>query len=1491
MGEETFWKSLCGHRDNMTAWRHGDFGHCFEHVVIVLPIHVILILVTTFHIARTRRVLFYDSVSLPNHVRLRLFITVCLTILPIVQVTVSYFVNHVKLSAVDILDLCVLTLCWCLQSVYIYRLKYMFWESYRGHVVNIVIYLMLFVSVCFELYSAILNTLQKRHLIESYCMFVTFGGHILYILTLTCRGQRELETGLLHGTINVSPSETMNFAQTYHSYGSIPIQEREITQAERGASCFSRLTFYWVRKLMLKGSKQQIRSADDIFLLPGRLNTVKVNALFDICLKSKETVNSSSSSSDVPQVQIHLPKQNRTLMRALHQAFGVEYYSLGILKLLADGAGFAGPILLNFLVTFIEEKKDPKYYGYIYASCLLIATLIGSFLSTQFDYNVKVVAFKIRTAIITTIYRKSLTVSSVSASDFSSGEIVNFMSTDTDRIINFCPSFHAVWSLPFQIGVSLFLLYQQVGLAFLAGLGFALILIPINRWIANKIGELSTDMMAQKDNRVKMMNEILYGIKVVKFYAWEDHFKTKIEELRHAELKSLKGRKYLDALCVYFWATTPVLISIITFTTYSLLGHELTAAKVFTSLSLFLMLISPLNAFPWVINGLVESWVSLKRVQAFVSVKDLDLDSYYSNDTNIYNPEEVVKVRDGVFSWTESSNENPGTLMLRNLNFIIEEEQFVGIVGKVGSGKSSIFSAILAEMSHVSGYIHVENLDSIALVTQEPWIQHATIRDNILFGQEFDHQKYEAVIDAVALHDDLKILPASDRTEVGENGVTLSGGQKARLSLARALYQDKSVYLLDDPLAAVDAHVAKHLYTKCIMGLLKNKTRILCTHHTKYLSNADVVMEIRDGTVVQIGTPSEVLGTVELQDEEESTKTGNQDVEETEVEDSGLVQEEEQEQGVVRLLVYKSYWFAVGTCLAPLVLIALFLMQASRNINDWWLSYWVTHSHSQDNPVDEVYRGFGSLHGSWKNLTQAEDNLRFYLTVYGCLAAGNSLFTLMRAFLFAYGGICAARIMHIKILDSILKAPISFFQTTPIGRIINRFSSDLYCIDDSLPFILNIFLANIYGIVGTIAVQCYGLPWFAILLVPLGLIYLKLQQYYRHTSRELKRIASVTLSPIYAHFSETITGLVTIRAFRATERFRKENLIRLDINQRAQFAGQAASSWLNFHLQMVGVVMVGGIAFIAVIQHNLDSVSPGLVGLAISYSLSVTNLLCGGVNFFTETEKQMVSIERTQHYIDNIPAEQIEGSLIVSPVWPTAGIICFKNVFMRYREGLQDALHDVTFQTHPGEKIGIVGRTGSGKSSLFLVLFRIVEIQRGSITLDNTNLKNIDLKDIRSRLAIIPQDPFLFSGTVRENLDPTSSHIDSDLNNVLERCHLKAPVDRLGGLEADVGERGRNFSVGQRQLVCLARALLTRAKVLCIDEATASIDFETDQLIQETIKQEFHDSTVLTIAHRIDTILNSDRVLVMSEGSVAEFDQPNILLQKSESLFFKLVHK
>ncbi|KAH9493041.1 Multidrug resistance-associated protein 7 [Bulinus truncatus] len=1065
--------------------------------------------------------------------------------------------------------------------------------------------------------------------------------------------------------------------------------------------------------------------------------------------------------------------RNVTLSKALNKAFGVEYYSLGALKLLADSLGFAGPVLLNYLVSFIENKDEDIYEGYLFAM-------------------------------------------------------------DTDRILNFCPSFHAFWSLPFQIIVSLVLLYQQVGLAFLAGVGFALILIPINRSIAIKIGELSTEMMAHKD----------------------------------------EGSRFLPL-------------------TYVLMGHQLTAAKVFTSLSLFLMLISPLNSFPWVINGLVEARVSLKRVQNFVCLEDNEPEKYYNSKQDLQGS--LIKILNASFSWMrgsleKSSNEQnttPGNYTgataerdKKTKTLDLDGGQFVGIIGKVGAGKSSFLSAIIGEMKKMQGEIAVNNLnEGFAYVAQEPWIQHATLRDNILFGHPYDSQRYELVLEACALIEDLKVLPAGDMTEIGENGLNLSGGQKARVALARAVYQDKSVYLLDDPLSAVDAHVAKHIYTHCIMGLLKKKTCILCTHHVKFLRRADLVILLENGSIIKSEVPEEKLV--------ETTQDSNKEY--------TLVEEEEKETGVVKGAVYKAYWNAVGSCLSTMVLVSLFLMQASKNTGDWWLSYWVSNSVNKQIPEGSgnVSHISGLLVHStqpWRNLTTSEDNVVFYLEIYAGLSGANVLFTLFRSFLFAYGGLNAARVMHNDLLNAILKAPMSFFNSTPLGRLVNRFSSDLYSVDDSLPFTLNIFLAQAFGILGTVVLTCYGLPWFAICLIPMTALYYKIQLYYRHTSRELKRLSSVTLSPIYAHFSETITGLSTIRAMRHSQRFCDENKQRLDANQRAQFATQLSSCWLNFRLRMLGVAMVTCLSLIAVLQHQLTSVNAGLVGLALSYSLSVTNLLGQVVLFFTSTEKEFVSVERCQQYITETPSEKWTGTLFPPSLWPSSGVTVFDNVWLRYKDNLSPVLKGISFRTEPGEKIGIVGRTGAGKSSLFLSLFRLVEIYEGCITVDGVNLKYLDLHEIRSKLAVIPQDPFLFSGTVRKNLDPRNSHSDDNLWSAIDRCHLRECIDQMGGLEAVITQNGREFSVGQRQLLCLARAILTQAKVLCIDEATANVDMETDSLIQITIRSEFKDSTVLTIAHRIHTVLDSHRVLVLKDGAVAEFSPPGALLQDNGSLFYSLVY-
>eukprot|EP00118_Oscarella_pearsei_P023582 m.283819 g.283819 ORF g.283819 m.283819 type:complete len:1577 (+) comp40673_c0_seq30:70-4800(+) len=1316
--------------------------------------------------------------------------------------------------------------------------------------------------------------------------------------------------------------------------------------AEDGANVFSRVFFCWVKDLMAEGSKGRLDRPERLMLLPRDVRTSVIRTQFSlelqklseeetghhflaanawdrqddlVRLRSTESFEASQSrpasatdfglranpKREAKQGQDARGKQRtKTLVTALNRTFGWRYYPLGILKLLADSLALASPVLLSYLVTFIGTETKENHAsseGYYYALGLLLTTFFSSLFSAQFNYLVSRVGVQVRAALVTAVYQKALSVNTVRMQKFNTGKIVNFMSTDTDRIVNFCQSFHQFWSLPFQVGVALYLLHQQVKLAFLAGLGFALLLIPINRWVAIKIGQLSTEMMTQKDGRVKLMSEVLTGIRLVKFYAWEKYFKEKIRLLRSLELKSLKGRKYLDALCVYFWATTPVLMSILTFLMYMYAYKiQLTAAKVFTCVALFNMLISPLNAFPWVINGLVEAWVSVKRVQEFMWLNDLNPDLYYCDELpgmhllGALSPgEPLIQLFTGHFSWqlpegTQTEQSSSQRNALKNINLAIQSGQLVGVCGHVGAGKTSLLAAIMAEMRKTGGYIYVDNLrGGFAYAAQEAWIQHATVRDNILFGMPYDDQKYSRVIEACALQEDLAILPAGDQTEVGENGVTLSGGQKARIGLARAAYQDKPIYLLDDPFAAVDANVGAHLFDKCVLGLLRGKTRILCTHHTRFLDAADLVVVMEKGKIRVAGHPSEVVSQafsplkanapakepadMPLRDDDKKEGKIEEDV--ATQEKGILVKEEEKQVGAVAFNVYKSYWLAIGNCLAFSVLISLFLMQASRNTNDWWLSYWVNHVNESSN---FTYNG--------------SSNLSFYLGVYGALAGGNSIFTLFRAFLYAYGGIRAATVIHKHLLNKILYAPVSFFDVTPIGRIINRFSSDIYAIDDSLPFMLNILLAQLFGVLGTIAVTCYGLPWFALALLPLTIIYFFIQRYYRRTSRELKRLSAVTLSPIYAHFSETLTGLASIRAYRQTERFAKENEKRLDVNQRANFGEYAAAQWLNIRLQMLGVMMVAAVAFIAVLEYRYGSVNPGLVGLALSYALSVTALLSGVVTAFTETEKLMVSVERAEEYIKDLPRETRKVAL-APPGWPSHGVVSFTDVKLVYRDGIPPALNGVTFQTEPREKIGIVGRTGGGKSSLFACLFQMTDIARGEIRIDGIDITCLSQQSLRSRLAVIPQDPFLFSGSVRDNLDPRGNSRDVELWFILRKCHLKEPVETLGGLDANVGERGKHFSVGERQLLCLARAMLTKTKVLCIDEATASVDKQTDDWLQQAIREEFCHGTVLTIAHRIETVLDCDRVLVMDQGRVAEFAKPGQLLDDPASLFFQLARR
>ncbi|XP_032911459.1 ATP-binding cassette sub-family C member 10 isoform X3 [Catharus ustulatus] len=1280
----------------------------------------------------------------------------------------------------------------------------------------------------------------------------------------------------------------------------IPVPDQQRV-AEDGESWLSRFFYTWMNPLMKRGYQQKLNQPQDVYVLPRQLQAARVCGQFYSCWQKKASLHQAEEetgsltspiiaggdgSSDAPDSPQHAQEAVR-LVSVLHAAFGLRFYSLGLLKLAGSLLDFSGPLLLNLLVNFMESRQEPLSHGVLYALGLFAGSFLGALLRNQFSYEMNKVALMVRAAVISAIYRKALRVSSTSLARFTVGEIVNFMSTDTSRLVNFCHSFHELWSLPVQLAITLYLLHQQVGIAFLGGMALALLLVPINKIIANRIMANNKKMLEHKDARVKLMTEFLCGIRVVKFYAWEKHFSARINACRAKELQ-----------------------------------------KVFTALALVGMLILPLNSFPWVLNAILEAKVSLDRIQQFFELMDQDLEAYYALDSPS-DTATAMEMQCAAFSWVPVEEErtrqlsSKGSLQLHIENLSVRKGMLLGVVGKVGSGKSSLLAAITGELIKQGGRVCVCDLEQgFGLATQEPWIQFTTVRENILFGREYDARLYEEVLEACALSEDLKILPAGDQTEVGENGVTLSGGQKARIALARAIYQEKELYLLDDPLAAVDADVANHIMRKCIFGALRHKTRVLCTHRTEFLEKADALLLMDNGRIVKTGTPADILPLVEAFPKFKDTDKGHKDqapneqgqeeaikteAEEPTQNNNLIHKEEEKKEGAVAFEVYKAYWMAMGSCLAMSILFSLFLMQASRNISDWWLSYWISSISQTANtsvmacsaslpspelllfstaglvsPIQDLDKTPASPNGS--------EDVNFYLIVYGSIAGANSLFTIIRAFLFAFGTVRAATVIHERLLQRILKATVSFFDTTPTGRILNRFSSDLYCVDDNLPFFLNIFLANIYGLLGMLVIMTYGLPWIGLVLLPLAVVYFLIQHYYRFTSRELKRLYSVTLSPIYTHFSETLSGLSTIRAMRASKRFELENQLRLEQNQRCLFASNTVMEWLDIRLQMIGVAVVTAIAGIAIIQHQKQLANPGLVGLSLSYALSVTNLLSGLIASFTQTEIMMVSVERTQEYTTDIPMEPQDKLVQVSADWPSKGLVEFQQVVLAYRAGLQNALDGVSFTVYPGEKLGIVGRTGSGKSTLFLALFRMVEMKSGRILLDGVDSQLVGLEELRSRLAIIPQDPFLFSGSIRENLDPQGKRTDAELREVLEQCHLWDAVTQMGGLDSELGERGKSLSVGQRQLVCLARALLTQAKVLCIDEATASVDQKTDQLLQQTIRQRFADKTVLTIAHRLNTILDSDRVLVMQAGRVAELDSPASLSQKDGSLFQHLLH-
>ncbi|KAM5324056.1 ATP-binding cassette sub-family C member 2 [Glossophaga mutica] len=1332
------------------------------------------------------------------------------------------------------------------------------------------------------------------------------------------------------------------------------------------ASFLSRITFSWFDSIVLKGYKRPL-TLEDIWDVNEQSKTKMLVDKFEThmarelqkarrALQKRQWKNTQRDSGtrlhglsknqsqrqDVLVLEEAKKKKKKSgttedfpkswLIKALFKTFYSITLKSFLLKVVYDLLTFLNPQLLKLLIAFANDRDSYVWIGYLYSILFFVVALIQSLCLQYYFELCFMLGVKVRTTILASVYKKALSLSNRVKKQYTVGETVNLMSVDAQKLMDVTSYIHLLWSNVLQIVLSIYFLWIELGPSVLAGVGVILLLIPINGIIAVKNKATQVKIMNKKDQRLKIMNEILNGIKILKYFAWEPSFRNQVYSIRKKELKDLLHFGQKQSMMTFFLYLTPVLVSVTTFSVYVLVdsNHVLDAQKAFTSITLFNILRFPLSTFPMVISSVLQATVSTERLEKYLGGDDLDT-SAIQHDCNF---DKAVQFSEASFTWDQDSEAT-----IRDVNLDIMPGQLVAVVGTVGSGKSSLVSAMLGEMENIHGHVTIKG--TTAYVPQQSWIQNGTIKDNILFGSELDEKRYQQVLEACALLQDLEVLPGGDLAEIGEKGINLSGGQKQRISLARATYQNSDIYILDDPLSAVDAHVGKHIFEKVLgpNGLLKGKTRILVTHSIHFLPQVDEIVVLENGTISEKGSYSALLAkkgsfaknlkTFKKEGQPEGEATVNEDSEEED--DYGLMssveeipedvasltmnrenslrrtlshrsrsnsrplkplknslktrnmnaQEEGEElvkgqkltkkefiqTGKVKFSIYLKYLGAVGWCSIFFTILAYVINSVAVIGSNLWLTAWTKDSNT--------YNG--------TNYPTSQRDMR--VGVYGALGLVQGILMVTANLWSVHGFARASNLLHKELLNNILRAPMNFFDTTPIGRIVNRFAGDISTVDDTLPVSLRTWILCFLGILSTLVVICMATPVFIIIIIPLSAIYVSVQMFYVATSRQLRRLDSVTRSPLYSFFSETVSGLPVIRAFQHQQRFLKHNEVLIDTNQKCVFSWIVSNRWLAVRLELVGNLIVFFSSLMMVIYR--DTLSGDTVGFVLSDALNITQTLNWMVRMTSEVETNIVAVERINEYI-NLENEASWVTDKRPPAgWPSKGEIQFNNYQVRYRPELDLVLKGITCDIKSQEKIGVVGRTGAGKSSLTNSLFRILEAAGGQILIDGVDIASIGLHDLREKLTIIPQDPILFSGSLRMNLDPFNNYSDEEIWKALELAHLKFFVGSLHlGLSHELTEAGDNLSIGQRQLLCLARALLRKSKILIMDEATAAVDLETDRLIQTTIQKEFSHCTTITIAHRLHTIMDSDQVMVLDNGRIVEYGSPEELLGRPGPFYF-----
>ncbi|KAJ7054729.1 multidrug resistance-associated ABC transporter [Mycena amicta] len=1321
--------------------------------------------------------------------------------------------------------------------------------------------------------------------------------------------------------------------------------------------------------------------------------------------KEKQTPTSKEKEKDEAPATPMKPRRfwqrkpkklyDSSLFLALHRTFFTRIWVGGILKLFADTLRTTSPLVNKVLLTWLvesyvyhratdEEKalfpKPPRGIGYGIGLGIALFAMqeLASLMTNHSQQTMMTVGLSVRTGIIGAVFRKSLRLSGRARLEHTVGQTTTIISTDATRLDRFSQFAHK-WCL--GVSDSGFWTHHgsfvqsntaidhrgnrpppwkhlaQLGYSALVGLGVLLLGFPLQVILVRIMFTQRKKGVKITDKRVRLTNEVLQGIRLIKYYAWEGFYTKQIGGLREREIATVRkmaAASIARAVMIGIITLIPTLASVLSFITYALSGHQLNIAIIFSSLQFFNIIRMPLAFIPFVLSALSDALVALKRIGTFLTAEELP-EPYLITDTQVnavdvdasFTWETVGKLEDAKFGGgkggggggaggkggggpggkkgskkppagakkkgeevlpTTSPGPASGTITpaeeekpfeLKDLKMHIPRGAFVAIVGRVGSGKSSILQALIGEMRKTEGTVNFQGQS----------LTNATLRANVVFGQTDDEEKFREVVSACSLEHDLDVLPHGEETEIGERGINLSGGQKARVSLARAAYSPAEIVLLDDPLSAVDSYVGKAILDRCILhGPLASRTRVLVTHALHVLDKADLhlcallggssglvlrrVLQVMDnGVIKEQGTYETLLtdgvvfsklmeeyGSLEAEKEKEAdgdkkaaAVAGDEDADDAKKAQAALMQTEE-----------RNTW----RC----------LLGDLWQISEIWRRVDVGAAHpgtphdiaSITSRKHSFPSAFG-LVGTIPGFNQGQ-----YMAVYAGLGFSMAFFSFLLSFAFALVSLMASLRLFKAALGHVLRSPTAFFDTTPMGRITSRLVKDQDTLDNELSMTLFQLLTTFSSVLGTVALVFYTFPYLGIIFAPMVVLYYMVSSYYRRSSVETKRLDSLMRSALYASYTETLTGLSTIRAYREQPDSIKHAEHGLDMENRAYLMTITLQLWLSLRLDIFGNVLILGIALFA--AGFRTSVNPSKIGVVLSYSLSITQVFSQMVALFASNEQNMNSVERLLTYAE-LPAEGAATTPNDPPAsWPDRGEIKFKNVEMAYREGLPLVLKGINFDITPGEKVGIVGRTGAGKSSLLQVLFRMVEVQSGQVDIDGRNIRDIGLDTLRGRLALVPQDSVLFLGTLRENLDPQHSKTDAELISVLQRAWLlprpgEAPdplAESKFSLDSKIGDEGSNYSAGEKQLLALCRALVKNSPIIILDEATSSVDVESDANIQRTIRTEFASSTLLCIAHRLNTIAYYDRILVMDQGEVAEFDTVLNLFDKQDSIFRSL---